>query len=83
MTDFFYYLNLGQFASNWWITILSLWYILGSLSFIFHLENQIKSNTWLRNFIETSNAAWMYISFIVIPFLIIIFIQAIYRSLFW
>lgn len=76
---FWFELNPGQFFDGW-VSIFTIWYILGYFSMMFKLHEQAEEGSSLRSFIEGSNAAWAYVSFLFIPFVIGLIIVSIFRA---
>jgi hypothetical protein len=72
---FWFELNPGQFFDGW-VSLFTVWYIFGYFSVMFRLSTQAKERSTLRSVIEHSDAAWAYVSFLFIPFVIFTVIRA-------
>lgn len=72
---FWFELNPGQFFDGW-VSLFTIWYIFGYFSLMFKLSKQAKEGSTLHSIIEHSDAAWMYVSFLFIPFVIFMVVRA-------
>jgi len=77
---FWFELNPGQFFDGW-VSVFTIWYIFGFVSIATKLSKQAEENTFLRKFIEGSDASWVYVSFLFIPFLLYMLAVSFFRAL--